>query len=154
MTPQELTEYLHASIPISEAMGIRVVSAGSRRVVLAAPLLPNVNHQGTIFGGSLAGVAITAGFAVIVLALHDSGLAHRVVVQRHEYRYLLPGRSDFEAEATIDHESWRRLGEALARRGVGRIEIGSTVRCGASLIGESTGLFAALPPDEATTSVF
>jgi thioesterase domain-containing protein len=154
MSPDELTEYLHASIPMCAALGVAVVEAGPRRVVLGAPHGPNVNHQGTLFGGSLASVAITAGFAVLVLALHDESMPQRVVIQRHEYRYILPGRSDFEAEASIERVAWDRLVDSVGRRGVGRIEIGSAVSCVGELIGESTGWFVALPPDEATAPVF
>ena len=59
-----LQEYLHGRIPISAAMGVRVLAASPESVVLSAPIEPNVNHRETVFGGSAAAVATLAAWTV------------------------------------------------------------------------------------------
>jgi len=56
MQPTELQTSLHERIPLSRAMGVTVPQAEPTGVVLSAPLAPNVNHSGTVFGGSAAAV--------------------------------------------------------------------------------------------------
>ena len=52
MTPSELQTYLHQHIPLSQAMQVTVMEASLQQVVLTAPLVPNINHRETVFGGS------------------------------------------------------------------------------------------------------
>jgi thioesterase domain-containing protein len=41
-------ELLHARIPITRAMGVKVEDYDGERLVLSAPLAANVNHLGTV----------------------------------------------------------------------------------------------------------
>ncbi len=52
MSEAALASYLLAHIPLTGAMGVTVDRAGPDEVVLAAPLDPNVNVHGTVFGGA------------------------------------------------------------------------------------------------------
>jgi Putative thioesterase (yiiD_Cterm) len=56
---------LHQRIPLSRAMGVAVLEAAPARVALAAPLAPNVNHSGTVFGGSAASVAVLSAWSLV-----------------------------------------------------------------------------------------
>jgi len=62
VTLGELQDYLHEHIPISSAMGVRVVACDESGVRLTAPLYPNINHRATVFGGSASAVAILAAW--------------------------------------------------------------------------------------------
>jgi hypothetical protein len=55
MNNTALEQYLHEHIPLSAAMGVKVVQADPQCVVLTAPLAPNINHRDTVFGGSASG---------------------------------------------------------------------------------------------------
>lgn len=73
MTPRELETYLHAHIPLSLAMRVSVEEASPQLVVLGAPLLPNTNHRGTVFGGSASALAILAAWALLHTRLTTEG---------------------------------------------------------------------------------
>lgn len=60
MTPEALRTYLHDHIPLSRAMAVEVVEASANHVLLEAPLAPNINMHGTMFGGSSATLALLA----------------------------------------------------------------------------------------------
>ena len=59
-----------SSVPILEAMGIRLVDVGPGRAVAELPPEPNVNHFGVTYAGSLFSVAEMLG-GVLCLASFD-----------------------------------------------------------------------------------
>jgi thioesterase domain-containing protein len=63
MSPATLQAYLHEHIPLTRALAVEVVEVGLQRVQLAAPLAPNRNHRQTAFGGSVASLAMLAGWS-------------------------------------------------------------------------------------------
>ena len=99
MTPVQLQDYLHQHIPLSQSMGVSVLECGPSRVVLAAPLAPNINHRDTVFGGSASAVAILAAWAMLYLTLSRHGLGGRLVIQRNSMDYLAPMAGSFTAAA-------------------------------------------------------
>jgi hypothetical protein len=44
----EIKTYLYEHIPLSKAMEVDVVDASVDKVVLRAPLAPNINHRATV----------------------------------------------------------------------------------------------------------
>lgn len=62
MNSLQVEQYLHQNIPISQQMAVSVVSIDEKGVILAAPLLPNINHHGTVFGGSISNLAILSAW--------------------------------------------------------------------------------------------
>ena len=60
----DIEHYLHAHIPLSLAMGVKVLSSSREAVRLSAPLAPNINHRATVFGGSASAVALLAAWAL------------------------------------------------------------------------------------------
>lgn len=119
-----MEDYLHAHIPLSAAMEAHVVSVEPDGVTLTAPLAPNLNHRSTAFGGSVATLAILAGWTAVHLGLHRSDLNAHTVIQRSDVTYLEPVIHDFEARVRpLDPAGWRRMSRALARWGRGRIPV-------------------------------
>lgn len=120
MTSGELEAYLHAHIPISHEMGVRVASAGLDSLRLAAPLSPNINHRATAFGGSVSALAILAGWAWLHVMMRAANVEARLVIQRNSIEYLAPIAGDFEARcgwqprADVDRflATFRRGGKA------------------------------------------
>src|SRR5688500_6546081 len=93
-----LQQYLHDRIPLSKAMQVVVHEATDERVVLEAPLTPNINHRETVFGGSASAVAILSAWALLYVRLHAEGLQKtRVVIQRNTMTYSRPMYGDFSA---------------------------------------------------------
>lgn len=119
-----MEEYLHQHIPLSLAMGARVLLAGPDGVVLAAPLEPNLNHRSTAFGGSVAAQGILAGWTLVHLRLHDQNVPARTVVQKSEVVYLEPIHGAFEARTeAVDPTAWQRFLRTLDRWGRGRFRV-------------------------------
>ena len=142
--PATVQAYLHEHIPISEAMGISVATAGPVEVVLGAPLEPNVNHRSTVFGGSCASVAILAAWTLAHLRVAEAGPS-RVVIQHGSTDYLRPIRGAFTATCRLDDErAWDRFLRTLARFGRARIELEAAVTCGEELVATFRGTYVAL----------
>lgn len=147
MQPPELERYLHEHIPLSQAMGVSVVSIANDAVVLAAPLAPNINHRETVFGGSAAALATLAAWSLLHTRLEARGTPSRLVVQRCAMEYEQPIAADFTARATMqEHPDWPRFLRALERRGKARIAVSSLLECRGSVAGRFGGEFVALDP--------
>lgn len=144
---QSLERYLHEHIPLSKAMQASVASLSPEQVTLGAPLEPNLNHRGTVFGGSAASLAILSAWALVHTRLQAEGLSCRLVIQRHSMAYDLPLDGAFEATATLaDPEAWSRFLHTLRRMGRARITVRSEVRSGDQAAGRFEGDFVALRP--------
>lgn len=124
--PQETEDFLHAQIPITRAMGIRVEFSDAEQLVLTAPLALNHNHLGTAFGGSLAAAATLAGYAFLWLALEDH-TAH-VVIAESSLSYRRPVTGDIRAVCRRpEHGALAAFKGAYAQKGRGKIELTVTI---------------------------
>jgi thioesterase domain-containing protein len=141
-----LAKYLHAQIPISRAMGMRVLHFERSRVVLCAPLRPNINHRQTFFGGSAASLATLAAWALAHERIRDdSGLDVHVVIQRSSMEYLEPAAAEVEAECVAPpDQEWQRLVRSVRRWGKGRIQLAVKLHAEGNVVGSFEGEFVAL----------
>lgn len=122
---------IHDEIPLSKALGIRLLSWDGHALLLSAPLEPNRNHQGTGFGGSVYCAAVTAAWSLTELALADTGLKGTVVVQSGTIDYLEPVTEDFYVLCRLPGEEIpERFRKSLARHGKGRLDLTAEVFCG------------------------
>ncbi|MEQ8818867.1 MAG: YiiD C-terminal domain-containing protein [Sumerlaeia bacterium] len=146
MTPAEMQAYLHEHIPLSAAMAVRVREASAQRVLLEAPLAPNINHRQSVFGGSLNAVATLACWSWVRWNLECAGHAQaRIVIQRNEMDFDLPALRDFSAEcAHPGEEAWGRFLRVLERRRKARLAVEAAVQSGGALAGRFRGDFVAL----------
>lgn len=120
----EVEQYLHRHIPLSAAMGVRVQMATARRVELAAPLAPNINHQSTVFGGSASAVAMLSAWTLVHLGLRYEGIEATTVIQRNAMQYEAPMRGAFTAVCALaDDSAWSRFARTIRRHGRGRITV-------------------------------
>jgi thioesterase domain-containing protein len=118
--------YLHEHIPLSAAMGVRVKVAKPEHVQLWLPWRPNVNHQGTVFGGSAAAAATLAAWTLLKLRIDPAMV--QLVVQRSSMEYKSPVVGDFEAICTFDDsEVWSRFARALTQRGRARLTVAARI---------------------------
>ena len=124
MRQEEVEAYLREHIPLSASMDIRVVDAGPHGVSIEAPLEPNVNHRATAFGGSVAALAILAGWTLVQLRLRAEGLVTRTVIQKSAVTYDAPIHGAFRAVSEpVEDEAWERFTRAITRHGRGRIRV-------------------------------
>lgn len=141
----DLQRLLDAHFPMAAHMGVVVEAADPRRVVLRAPLAPNVNHAGTAFGGSLFSVAVLAGWAWVTCRLAEERIDADAVIQESRMRFLAPARGELRAvlEAPPD-AAVEKFGKMLRRSGRGRIGLRVEVRDGGTCAARFDGQFAAL----------
>ncbi|MCB1100606.1 MAG: thioesterase domain-containing protein [Verrucomicrobiae bacterium] len=140
-----LQAYLHEHIPLTAAMQVAVVEAGWQRVIVSAPLAPNINHRDTVFGGSASTLAIVAAWSLLHVRLRHLGIVSRVVIQRNTMEYQRPIVGDFQSIATIENDgSWDKFMTILNRKSRSRISIKSELFCAGEVVGEFAGEFVAI----------
>src|SRR5882757_6876459 len=97
MSARGLETFLQEKIPLTRAMGLRVMESNATRLVLEAPLEPNVNHLGTAFGGSLHTLPTLACYAALWTILYEAGLDGHVVVKQSSADYRQPVKGTLRA---------------------------------------------------------
>lgn len=138
-----LEEYLYQHIPITQAMGIKVQEANSQKVILFAPFANNINHQKTVFGGSLHAVATLACWSLIHLNLNNPKA--QIVITNSEVDYLAPVDGDFIAECTMPEANvWERFLHILQAKGKARILLSAKINHNHKLAVDYQGVFAVL----------
>lgn len=140
-----LRDYLRTHIPLTAAMGVEVRAERPDRIVLTAPLAPNVNHQATAFGGSVAALATLAAWSLIRVRLDAAGRPANVVIQRSSVEYCAAIDGDLLAVCEFsDEDRWQRTIAGLDRRGRARLELHSRLDYGGEAAARFTGTFALL----------
>ena len=148
MNEADLQHYLDAHIPPSRALGVRVEEVGTERVRLSAPLEPNLNHRQTAFGGSVASLAVLAGWSWLHARLAAHQPVPALVVQQQTVEYLAPIDDAFEAICVAPSAAaWQRFDRALSSRGRGRLELMVEVRCRGRCAATFRGLYVAVAAD-------
>jgi thioesterase domain-containing protein len=137
-------EFFHQRIPLTRAMGLRVLPDAEHGFALDAPVALNSNHLQTAFGGSIAAVATLAGYGFLWLALDGAAPVH-VVVRESRIRYLRPVRQTIHAVCVAPAEGEMEcLYEALQSTGKARIDLQVRVEEHGHLAAELDGNFVAL----------
>lgn len=145
MSPSELQQFLHRSVPLSQAMQVGVESVDAECLVLSAPLAPNLNQHGTVFGGSAATLGVLAAWSLLHVRLAQQGLPCKLVVQRGAMEYEAPMAADFTATATLaDASDWAHFVATFQAHGKARIRVQAALRSGARRAGLYSGEFVAL----------
>ncbi len=120
----QLVRFIRDKIPLARAMDLELLAHDGGRLVLGAPLAPNVNDKGCAFGGSLVSLMTLAGWGLVELALRKQGHDCDVFVGESTVRYLQPVWADFRAEARLaDGADWNAFFATLQARGKARIEV-------------------------------
>jgi thioesterase domain-containing protein len=146
--PQQLQTYLYSHIPITQAMGVEVRESTDNKVVLFAPLAPNINHRDTVFGGSASTLAILSAWALLHVRLVNEPVAYRLVIQENAMHYEKPIGGDFFAVCQYDTSSeWERFRATLARRGRARITVPAVLLYQDEPVAHFEGRFVAINPD-------
>jgi thioesterase domain-containing protein len=94
-TLREAEAFFHERIPLTRAMGVRVVPDAVHGFAVEAPVALNYNHLQTAFGGSVNAVATLAGYGLLWLELREQ-IAH-VVIGSSSIRFLRAVRETIRA---------------------------------------------------------
>ena len=146
MRPSELlreTErFLHAHIPLTRAMEVHAESFDEDALTLTAPLATNHNHLGTAFGGSLAALAMLAGYSLLWLELDDREV--HIVIRESQLHFRRPVTGTIRAVCRRpDSASLMSFKEQLAEKGKARIQLETTIAAGGEIAVAFTGTYVA-----------
>ena len=117
------------SVPILEAMGIRLVEVRSGHAVAELPPQPNVNHFGVTYAGSLFSVAEMLG-GVLSLATFDleGELAGCVpLVKESTIRFRRPALGVVRATAELSEDAVARVRTDALATGKGEFVLEATL---------------------------
>lgn len=122
MTASETEKYFHEQIPLTRAMGVRVVANDESGFTVEAPVALNSNHLRTAFGGSINAVATLAAYGLLWLELRKPG-AH-VVVAESSIRFLRPVREMIRAVChRPSADGWQAFRTEFESAGKARIKL-------------------------------
>ncbi len=138
-----LTAYLHAQIPLTQAMQLVAESVAPNRVALCLPLAANSNHKGTMFGGSLAALGTLACWALVHERMRAEQIEGELVVMRSEMDYLSAVSDQCRAVCEFEDETtWQKATRLLARRGKARLALTSDLFVAETKVATFAGDFA------------
>ena len=142
---EQLERYLHESIPLTKAMGLRIVVASPARVLIECPLEPNINVHGTAFGGSIVALATITGWLWIHVYMRERKQTPKLVISESTMQYLEPVSGAFSAELRAPSDKvLRSFTQTFDRRGSARLDLNVSVLSGGEEVGLFQGTYAAL----------
>ena len=135
-------EFFHAEIPLTRAMGVRVVASDENGFAIEAPVGLNSNHLRTAFGGSINAVATLAAYGFLWLGLDDATV--HVVVAESSIRFLRPVREIIRAVCQRpDRNGWEAFQTKFESAGKARIKLRVLVVEAGHTAAEFEGTFVA-----------
>jgi len=144
-TLADMERLLHAEIPLTRSMQVRILRADRNGLVLGAALAPNINHKQTAFGGSLNSLATLACWGLIQFVVHDRDQAVTVVIQESSVQFLKPIKQDFEAVCPRPPKiALDRFLRTLDHRGRARLELDAEIRTDGEIAVRFRGQFVAV----------
>ena len=136
-------QFLHSRIPLTRAMGVRVVASNDTGFVVEAPVALNSNHLQTAFGGSINAVATLAGYGLLWLEIRHQPAD--VVIRESTIRFHHPIREVIRATcARPQAETLAAFHETFRSKGKARITLQVRVEEDGRVVAELEGTFVAL----------
>lgn len=121
---RRLQDLMHEQIPVTRTMGLQVSRCDAAGLVLHVPLAPNVNHEGTVFGGTQYSAAAAAGWALLHWQLEERGLSGHIVIYHGQITYREPMTADFDLVCPMpDAQALAQFAHAYRERGRARLDL-------------------------------
>lgn len=140
-----LFDVLTRRIPLGGAMELEIERLDGRGIALHAPLAPNVNDKGTVFGGALVSLMILAGWSLPRLLLRRAGLDADLVIGRCEVRFVKPVEAAFGVHCDWPEASAvEQFLEHVRARGRGKLELAPEAVVGSEVAATLSARYAAL----------
>ncbi len=122
-------DMLREQVPLLKHLGISVSEYGDLKVLVEAPLEPNVNTHGTAFAGSLYCVGAMTGWSLTHLSLMDAGYKPSVVLAKAEVEYKKPVTHDISATTGISKQEFTRFLADFETKGKARLSANVIIHC-------------------------
>jgi len=134
----ELTDGVHALIPILGQMGLRITDAGRGRAAATLPAEPNRNHFGSTYAGSLFSVAEMLGGVIGLNTFQLEGFVP--LVKSVEVRFLRPASTEVTAETSLSDDEIARIESEALANGKAEFVLEATVTdAGGVVVATTTG---------------
>jgi thioesterase domain-containing protein len=117
-----LEEKIHQSIPLSLAMGYKIVELDGLHIIVEAPLQPNINIHGTGFAGSIYSVGVLSAWALVYHVIVGAGLVADLVISRAAIEYSASVHGTIRCDCRLDMDQVQSFVDELAVRHRARIE--------------------------------
>ena len=143
---QALQKILKTKVPLTKAMGVRVLSCSARGgVTFSLPLKPNRNHKNTAFGGTLVAGQALACWAWICEILEENQIDAEVVVQHQKADFILPVKRDFKVVAKpASAAEIKRFLQTLLRHEKARMQVTACVLLQGRIASQYIGEYVAI----------
>lgn len=141
----QLEEYIKQNIPLTGFMNFSITELSKYMIRLKAPLKPNDNHYGTVFGGSLAILGILAGWGLLHYNMIDEKIKGTIVIKEGRMKFLRPALKEFEAvNNSITEHEWTDFKKNLSLEGRAKIKMQSYLYSEEKLVAVHCGVYVAL----------
>lgn len=129
MTPHDLQTQLENEIPITKELKFTVQELSLEKAICSLPLSPNINHKGTLFGGSQYSGCALACYSLFLFNVRSlKEVTNNIVVSHAEISYKKPAHDDVRIEATWrSAEERQHFMESLRRKGKSRVSLTARV---------------------------
>lgn len=145
MSPRDLERFLCEKIPLTKALEIKILHSGSDYAEIAAPLKPNINHFGTVFGGSLHSVLILSCYSWLFNLLEENGFSTHVVLKSSTVKHAGPVQKDFSAICkSPEPEATERFIKTMQKKKRAQITLKSSVQVDGKTVCELEGEFVGI----------
>lgn len=110
----DAARFLEQAVGIISKTGVRIVSLRERYAKMVLPFEPNVNHIGTMYGGSLFILAEFAGGVIYYVSFDTSRFYP--IVKEMSIKYRAPATTDVFLEVEMSADEVDRI-QSLAETG-------------------------------------
>ncbi len=121
---RRLEQLMHDQIPVTRFMGLSIRRCDDDGLLLRVPLGPNINHEGTVFGGTQYSAAAAAGWALLHWQLEARGLTGHIVIYHGAITYREPMTRDFDLVCPMpDSQALDAFAETYRERGRAKLDL-------------------------------
>jgi thioesterase domain-containing protein len=141
----KLEEYIKHNIPLTNFINFTIKELTYNSIRITAPLKPNDNHYGTVFGGSLAILGILAGWGLLHFNMTEENIKGTLVIKEGTMKFLRPALADFEAvNRSLPTEVWNDFKHEFFEKGRAKIRIKTELYSKGSLAAVHEGTYVML----------
>ena len=105
MNKEEAQLYIENNIPMSKKMGMKIIELSEESVRIGMPFAPNINHQGSVFGGSIGSLFFVTCWAYVQLLIADYFPHPKIVGRQGASVFYAPITSDFQSNLIIPEKN-------------------------------------------------
>jgi thioesterase domain-containing protein len=145
MQAKDLETLLKSEIPISQQLGVHDFRLGNDELRLRLDLKPNVNHKGTLFGGSLYSAGALSCYALFLSGLREGAVTtNNIVIAEGNMKYIAPVAEDAVVRAFWNSpEEKEQFFKTLASKNKARVLMRAQVLNQNKVCAEFSGYFVA-----------